>query len=253
LISQRDHLAAAMLVAGTAVTLARSGRRVVVGQTHEQLFGLVFGLRGYRGRDPSAAMVKTEVGAWVAREPLIGTVRPGIFRDPGLRRRWEARCAGADVVLVHVNADGDRAWASDGRPPDEVVLLAGEASYEAIIHAYQAVKQAVAWNPDACIRMVYLTADETGNARWRKGVQAVATFLGKPCAVIGPVERVEELTDTFLSDRLWDRGQDILGSVVAPLVDRWTHGSASTTGAMRGHGSSASLAGIETSGGVEPW
>jgi hypothetical protein len=252
LVSQRDHVPGAMVVAGSAAMLARSGRRVVVGQTHEQLFGLVFGLRGYRGCDPSDVVVRTEAGAWVAREPLIGKARPGIFRDPELRRGWDARCADADVVLVHVNTDGDRAWASDGPPPDELVLLAGEASYESVIHAYQAVKQAVARNPHASIRMVYLKSDETGNARWLKVVQAVATFMGKPCAVIGPVERVEELTGAFLSDRLWDRGQDLLGNVVAPLVDPWTPGLVSTKGTNRVHGLSASSAGIEMSGDGEP-
>jgi hypothetical protein len=241
-----------MVVAGCGAMLARSGRRVVVGQTYEQVFGLVFGLRGYRGCDPSEVVVKTDVGAWVAREPLIGNVRPGLFRDPVLRREWDARCADADVVLVHVNADGDGAWVRDGPPPDELVLLAGEAAYESLLHAYQAVKQTVARNPHASIRMVFLKSDETDNARWLKVVQAVATFMGRPCALIGPVERAEELTGAFLSDRLWDRAQDLLGGVGSPLVDRWIHGLVPTKRASRVQGSSAPSAGLDLSGGVDP-
>ncbi|MFZ5874840.1 MAG: hypothetical protein ACOYXU_00395 [Nitrospirota bacterium] len=252
LVSQRDHVPAAMVVAGCAGMLARRGRRVLVGQTHEQLFGLVFGLRGYREGDQSKVLVKTEVGAWIAREPLIGKMRPGMFRDPELRRRWDARCDDADVVLVHVNADGDGAWGTDGPRLDELVLLAGEASYESVIHAYQAVKHAVARNPHASIWVMFLKSDETDNARWLNLVQAADTFMGKPCALIGPVARVEELTDAFLSDRQWDRGQDLLGSLVAPLVDRWTQGVPPTKGARRVQGVSAPSAGGEMSGGADP-
>jgi hypothetical protein len=101
--------------------------------------------------------------------------------------------------------------------------------------------------------MVFLKSDETDNARWRKVVQAVATFMGRPCEVIGPVEQAEELTGAFVSDRLWDPGQDPLGSVVAPLVGQWTRGLVSTKGASRVDRVSVSSTGMEMSGGADPW
>jgi hypothetical protein len=252
LASQSDHVAAAMVVAGSAGMLARGGRRVLVGQTHEQLFGLVFGLSGYRGGDQAEPFVKSDVGPWVSRAPLIGRGRPGVFRDRGLRCRWDARAAEMDVVMVHVNADGDWSWTSGAPPPDELVLLAGDASYEALIQSYRAVKWAVAHNPDVCIRLVVLTPDDTENARWLKVVQAVDTFVGKPCPVIGAIQHVTDLAGSFLAGRLWDEGDDRVSRLVSPLLGRWETVSAWPNGSRRIQAVSAPSADAAVLGAVGP-
>jgi hypothetical protein len=233
LASQSDHVAAAMVVAGSAGMLARGGRHVLVGQTHEQLFGLIFGLSGYRGGAQAESFVKSDVGPWVSRAPLIGRERPGVFRDRGLRRRWDARAAEADVVMVHINADDDGSWTSGGPPPDELVLLAGDAAYESLIQSYRAVIGAVARNPDVCIRLVLLGPDATENARWLKVVQAVNTFVGKPCPVIGGIQRVTDLAGSFLAGRLWDEGDDRVSLLVSPLLGRWATDAALPNGFRR--------------------
>ncbi len=239
LASQSDHVAAAMVVAGSAGMLARGGGRVLVGQTHEQLFGLVFGLSGNLGGDQADPFVKSDIGAWVSRAPLIGRGRPGVFRDRGLRRRWDERAADVDVVMVHVNADGDGSWTSCGPPPDELVLLAGDASYESVIQSYRAVKWAVARNPDVCIRLVLLNPDDAENTRWLKVVQAVNAFVGKSCPVVGTVHHAADLAGSFLSGRLWDGGGDQVSSLVSPLVARWATHSASPNGSRRAQALSA--------------
>jgi hypothetical protein len=132
------------------------------------------------------------------------------------------------------------------------VLLAGEASYESLVHAYRVVKQAVARNSDVCIRLALLTRDETANARWLQVVQAVDTFLGKPCAVIGPVERAEELAGLFLAGRLWDkRGEDRVATLVSPLVGRWTRGLAQLDDPHRVLKPAVPSADVGMSGGVD--
>jgi hypothetical protein len=252
LASQSDHVAAAMVVAGSAGMLARGGRRVLVGQTHEQLFGLVFGLSGSRGNDQAEPFVKSDVGPWVSRAPLIGRGRPGVFRDQALRRQWDARAAEVDVVMIHVNTDGDWSWTSGGSPPDELVLLAGDGSYESLIQSYRAVKWAVARNPDVCIRLVLLKSDDAENARWLKVVQAVDTFVGRPCLVVGTVQHTADLAGSFLSGRLWDEGGARLSSLVSPLVARWATDSASSNGSRRIQALSAPSADAGVFGAVDP-
>lgn len=230
LVSQTDHVAAAMVAAGSAGMLARAGRRVLVGQTHEQAFGLVFGLSGYRGSDRGEPFVRSAIGAWVARAPLIGRSRPGVFRDRGSRHGWDARSAEMDVVMVHVN--GDWSWTMGGPPPDELVILAGDASYEAAINSFRMVKWAVANNPNVCIRLLSLKPDDAENARWLKVVQAVDAFIGKSCQVLGAVEHATDLAGAFLAGRLWDDGDDQVRRLVSPLVARWVNASALPNGSI---------------------
>ncbi|MFZ5862590.1 MAG: hypothetical protein ACOYXR_07120 [Nitrospirota bacterium] len=233
LVSQDDHIPASIVVACIAGIMARGGQHVLVGQTHEHVFGPVFGLNGYRAVGEADPVVRSDVGPWIARTPLVGRERPGVFCDHGLRRQWDARATASHVVMVHVNAEGDGAWPSLGPPPDEVVFLAGEASYESVTRAYQAVKRAVADHPDVRIRLLLLTSDDAQHAGWMHIVRAVNTFLGKPCAVAGPVPDVGELAPSFLAGRLWDGGGDRVWSTISPLVAQWIPALASPNGVRR--------------------
>jgi hypothetical protein len=216
-----DHVTAGMIVAGLAATASRMGCRVLAAQTHEQVFGVAFGL-GAATTAAQSAIVQAAPSLWVSPTSLLGARRPGVLFDPPAAETWLARAALVDLVLVHVNY-GDGTTLTSAVPiPDEFIVVAGERGHEAAIPLYRAVKRAVSWNPRVELGIVAAaTHDDRSRSGWNKLVQAAATFLGRPCPMVGAITDVSALSRAFLSGTLL-RGESNEGArELMPIAGRW--------------------------------
>src|SRR5574341_624316 len=216
-----DHVTAGMIVAGLAASASRMGCRVLAAQTHEQVFGVAFGL-GAATAGERSAIVQAAPSLWVSPMSLLGARRPGVLFDPPAAETWLARAALVDLVLVHVN-HGDGATRLPTMPiPDEVIVVAGEGGHEAAIPLYRAVKRAVSWNARVEVGIVAAgTHDDRSRSTWDKLVQAVATFLGRPCPVVGAITDVSALSRAFLSGTLLHGESNEGARELTPIAGRW--------------------------------
>jgi hypothetical protein len=221
LASHGDHPRAAMVATALAACLARRGRRVLVGQTHEQDFGVVFGLCGRTPPEPPGVVVTSDLGVRLSRVPLVGARRPGVLIDWALKTQWDA-CAGeADVVLIHVNHDGGIAWTQGIPRPDEFVMMVGAAAHASLLRSYQAIKRVVCRNSDAVLRLATTDPDGQAESRWRGVARAVETFLGRQCLMDGAFHHASAMASAFLAGRLCRGGGDQVTRTMESIMARW--------------------------------
>lgn len=218
-----DQVTAAMIVAGLAASASRAGRRVLTAQTHEQPFGVAFGL----GVDMAGRRVVVEAGEglWVSPASLLGGTRPGVLLDPSAAATWRATAAQVDLALIHVNRSDDPPALPAILPaPDEVIVVAGEADLNAVVSLYRTVKRVVSANPRVELGVVVV-----GGERSRSGVgkflQAVTAFLERSCPVVGSITSLSGLSQEFLLGRLLGGGLGGAGLEFASVVDRWARGT----------------------------
>jgi hypothetical protein len=197
-----------MIVAGLAASLTRLGRRVLVAETHDQPFGVAFGFGIPTPRDDSQ-LVEAAADLWVSPVPLLGARRPGVLFDPPATADWQARATHADVVLVHVNHSHGLSRAPGMPIPDEYLVVAGEGAPDVPTHAYREIKRVVSWNPSVELGLIAVgELDEISGSARDKLVQAVATFLGRQCPLVGSVPTVSALCRAFISGTVLREGRE---------------------------------------------
>jgi hypothetical protein len=248
-----DHVTAAMTAAGLAASAAHLGRRVLVGQIHEQPFGVAVALGVTRTGDESV-VVEAASNLWVSPEPLLGTQRPGVLFDQRATAEWGTWAAQVDLVLVHVN-NPDRISRVPGMPiPDEFLAVAGEGGRDAAIHLYWTIKRTLSWNPSMEVGLIALGHhDDHLRSILEKLVQAVGTFLGRECPVVGMVPDAAALSRAFLSGVVVREGRDEISRLLKLVAGRWA--ASDTTPGRRSIHSGARLGSVRTSGdprGKEP-
>jgi hypothetical protein len=217
-----DHVTAGMIVAGLAATANRMGWRVLAAQTHDQPFGVAFGL-GAQSDGGQSVVVQADRDLWVSPTSLLGAKRPGVFFEQLATANWLARVTHVDLVLVHVNHHGGMPLTPAMPIPHELIVVAGKGGREALIPVYRAIKRAVSWNPGVELGVVVTGVhDERLGSTWDKLVQGVATFLGRSCPVVGSVTNVSALSDAFLSGMLLRGGLNEAAPDLTRIVERWT-------------------------------
>lgn len=218
-----DEVTAAMTVAGLAISASRAGRRVLTAETHEQLFGVAFGL----GVDTAGCRVVAETGEglWVSPASLLGGKRPGVLLDQSAAATWRATAAHVDLAMIHVNRHDVPTLPAALPAPDEFIILAGEADLNAVVSLYRTVKRVVSLNPRVELGVVAVgIGDERSRSSVGKFVQAVTAFLERSCPVVGSITSLSGLSQEFLSGRLL-RGLSSAGREFASVADRWAGGS----------------------------
>ncbi|HET8760604.1 MAG TPA: hypothetical protein VFN94_06030 [Nitrospiria bacterium] len=210
-----------MAVTALAACLARRGRRVLVGQTHEQDFGVVFGLCGRTPPEPSGVVVTSDLGVRLSRMPLVGVRRPGVLIDGALKTQWDACVGEADVVVIHVNHDGGILWTQEIPCPDEFVTVAGAAAHASLLRSYEAIKRVVYRNSDAVLRLATTDPDGRAESRWRGVARAVETFLGRQCLMDSAFHHVSAMASAFLAGRLCRDGGGQVIRTMESIMARW--------------------------------
>lgn len=248
-----DHVTAAMIVAGLAACVAHLGRRVLVGQIHEQPFGVAVALGVTRTGDESV-VVEAASSLWVSPEPLLGTQRPGVLFDQRAAAQWGAVAAHVDLVIVHVNNHGGMSRVPGMPIPDEFLVVAGEGGRDEALHLYRTIKRALSWNPSMELGLIALDRqDDRLRSILNKVVQAVETFLGRECPVVGTVPDASALSRAFLSGVGFREGGDELPRLLKLVAGRWAASDA--TPGRRSIPADARLESVRTTGaprGKEP-
>jgi hypothetical protein len=220
-----DEVTAAMTVAGLAISASRAGRRVLTAETHEQLFGVAFGL----GVDTAGRRVVAQAGEglWVSSASLLGGKRPGVLLDQSAAATWRATAAQVDLALIHVNRhDALPALPAALPAPDEIIMIAGKADLNAVVSLYRTVKRVVSLNPRVELGVVAVgVSDERSRSSVGKFVQAVTSFLERSCPVVGSITSLSGLSQEFLSGRLLRGGLSRAGREFASVADRWAGGN----------------------------
>jgi hypothetical protein len=217
-----DELTAGIIVAGLAASATSLGRRVLVAETHEQPFGIAFGVGIPTPRD-GARVVEAASGLWVSLVPLLGGRRPGALLDPSASAEWQARATQADLVLVHVNYR-DGGLRTPGMPiPDEFLVVTGDGAPDGPVHAYRAIKRAVSSNPSLELGLIAVgEPDEVSGRAHNALVRAVAAFLGRGCPVVGAVPSLSALPHGFIAGADFRDGLDEMTRAVRTIAVRWT-------------------------------
>lgn len=217
--SRSDHITAAVIVAGLAVSATRIGRRVLVAETHEQPFGVAFVLGTLSGPGQSViAQTASDLG--VVREPLLGSSRPGRVFDA--RARWEEDAASADVVLVHVNHAGGISPAAGLPVPHEYFIVANDDGRDESLDVYRTIKRTVLWSPHVTLGVIAVgSRHRQEGAPVKKLIQAVGMFLGRPCSVVGLASSGSALAQTVLAGDVERDGWDDLVNGLSAITDRW--------------------------------
>jgi hypothetical protein len=100
--------------------------------------------------------------------------------------------------------------------PDEFLVVAGEGGRDAAIHLYRTIKRTLSWNPSMELGLIALGHhDDRLRSIVKKLVQAVGTFLGRECPVVGTVPDASALSRAFLS------GVVELSRLLKPVAGRW--------------------------------
>lgn len=217
-----DRVTAAITAAGLAACAAHLGRRVLVGQIHEQPFDVAAALGVIRtGGDP--VVVEAASNLWVSPEPLLGTQRPGVLLDQGAAAQWGTGAAHVDLVLVHVN-NPDGISRAPGIPiPDEFLVVAGEGGRDAAIHLYRTIKRTLSWNPAMELGVIaWGHHDHRVRSVLQKVVEAVGRFLGRECPVVGTVPDASVLSRAFLAGVGFREGRDEVSCWLKLVAGRWT-------------------------------
>ncbi len=215
-----DHVTAGMIVAGLAASANRMGRRVLAAQTHDQPFGVAFGL-GAESAGKKPVIVQADPDLWVATTSLLGAKRPGVFFDQPATALWLARASRVDLVLVHVNHHDGITPAPAMPIPDEFIVVAADCDGDALIDLYRAIKRAVSWNPCVKLGVLVAGAHDERTRSWDRLIQAVSTFLGRPCSLVGSITNLSALSHAFLSGRLLRGGTNEVTREFAPIAGRW--------------------------------
>jgi hypothetical protein len=212
-----DHVTAAMIVAGLALSANRRNQSVLAAETHEYFLGVAYAL-GAPSAEDGSVMVEADSELWVSRAPLLGTRRPGVLFDLRAIAAWETKVAHVDVVLIRLSGtEGDIRGA--GLPmPDECLVVVGENADESSL--YRTIKWTVSWNPSVQVGLVTVSPFDDRSGAPEKLTRAVETFLGRPCPTAGTISAAV-LAHAVCSEAGWKAGREELARRLSPIASRW--------------------------------